>query len=132
MKKTFITVSLLLILSAIVFSATIIENFTVKTGKDQVVITWKTRDEVNLQEFEIERSSDNITFFAITSIKPKGNNSEYKYTDTTIFKTSVRKFHYRIKTVDNDGSFAYTKSLAAIPKISGIKQTWGSIKAIFK
>jgi len=132
MKRIVLTVCFLLFSFAVAFSGTVIENFKVKTGKNQVEITWKTKEEVNLKEFEIERSTDNTNFVPIHKVSPKGDNSEYKYTDTEIFKSSVRKFYYRVKVIENDGSFTHTNSLAAIPQISSVKQTWGSLKAIFK
>ena len=71
MKRIIYTLSILLLSLVIAFSSTIIENFKVKTGKDRVEITWKTKKEVNLKEFEIERSTDNMSFVLIQKVSPK-------------------------------------------------------------
>jgi hypothetical protein len=69
-------------------------------------LQWQTADEVNTQQFELERSTDGRTFTAIATIPAKGNGSStYSYKDYTSFNG---KIIYRLKMVDADGKFTYS------------------------
>ena len=58
----------------------------------------------------------------------------YEYTDQTAFKTNDQVYKYRIEIVDKDGSLSYSKEMSVLHNngISGVKRTWGSIKALFR
>ncbi len=80
------------------------------TGKD-VVLNWSTATEVNNYGFEIERKSlgnwENIGFV-------NGNDNsttikKYSFTDEN--PSGGNKFKYRLKQIDNDGSFKYSKEV---------------------
>ncbi len=115
----------------LVFAKTVILEFRAEPENEKIVITWKTGEEKNLQHFVVERSTDGQNFSAIGTVAPKGSNSDYRYEDASLshFKNV---FYYRLKIVDTDGSFEYTDSLPVLPKISSIKRTWGTIKALFR
>lgn len=99
--------------------------------KDNIVLKWKSINESQVKNYVIERSTDNFTFRQIKTVQPLGDNTEYIYTDTNVFKTAARTFYYRLKIIKKDGTFIYSNTVHLSPRISSAKQTWGSIKAIF-
>jgi len=82
-------------------------------------------------KFVVERSTDNSHFFDIGEVPARGPGFQYRYEDNKLgFTNSI--FYYRLKIVNNDGSFQYTDTLPVIPNISDISRSWGSIKALFR
>ena len=131
MKK--VVVLSLIIFAATVFAGAYFYDFNVYHDGDNVVITWKTLQENNVKEFVVQRSTPQSSFVDIASIQPKGNNSSYSYTDQSAYKTSDLVFIYQIKIVGNDPSdITYSKPQSVLQNVSGVKQTWGSIKAMFR
>jgi Secretion system C-terminal sorting domain len=82
-------------------------------------LNWETCNEVNVKNFEIERSADARNFSSIAMVAAKnGNcNNSYEYADT---KSLSGTAYYRIKTVDNDGAQTYSAivSIGGKPAVS--------------
>ena len=84
--------------------------FSAKAQGNAALLTWKTASEQRFHGFEIEHSSDGINYVPIGFVKAKGNDSEYKFEDNNFQKTS----YYRLKMMDNDGSFDYSKIVSLL------------------
>lgn len=123
---------------AVSFSAvasTVIKDGTLQARSDgnNVTIQWGTVDESTVKEFVIERqASGQSGFVAIGSLAPKGNGSYYEFVDQTAFKAAASVYQYRIKIVSFDGTATYSKTLTVSHNVSGVKRTWGSLKAMFR
>lgn len=72
-------------------------------------LTWATVSETNNKGFDIERSRDGENFQAIGTIKAIGKAGNYNFTDAQPVNGTN---YYRLKSIDNDGSFAYSKTVA--------------------
>lgn len=130
----FLIVFILLCSVAAIGSVTL-QYFTAKPNADGVLIEWKTGDEGGTVFFELERSAttpDN--FIYIDKLNAKGNNSYYSYQDNGVMgkPTSSTIYYYRLKCVIGGGGYTYTNPISVVHSVSGIKTTWGSIKAIFR
>jgi hypothetical protein len=70
-------------------------------------LQWETADEVNTKSFELESSTDGRNFKKVATIDAvsTGDNS-YGYKDHTTYKGIT---YYRLKMVDLDGSFSYSR-----------------------
>jgi len=99
--------------------------------KDNIVLRWRGVDESMVKQYLIERSTDQINYSVIETVTPRGNNTDYSYTDTNIFKTAARTFYYRLRIQNKDSTISYSNIVHLSPRISSAKQTWGCIKAIF-
>ncbi|MES2773012.1 MAG: DUF5018 domain-containing protein [Bacteroidota bacterium] len=79
-------------------------------GKD-VKASWKTDNEVNTRGFDIERSTNGRDFVAIGSVSSNNTSgvNNYSFTDT---KPVAGISWYRLKQVDKDGRFTYSKTVA--------------------
>lgn len=89
-------------------------SINVLNNNGHAKLNWETCNEINVKNFEIERSADARNFSSIATVVAKnGNcNNSYEYADT---KSLSGTAYYRIKTVDNDGVQTYS----AIVSIGG-------------
>ncbi|NIJ53852.1 PQQ-dependent sugar dehydrogenase [Dyadobacter arcticus] len=69
-------------------------------------LEWKTSFESNFKQFDLQRSKDGKKFESITTIQASGTEKVYYYEDVQpYFNTN----YYRLKMIDQDGSFQYSK-----------------------
>ncbi len=72
-------------------------SFTGNKQNNNAVLQWKTTNEMNVMQYDIQRSYDGITFTTIANV-PAGRN-DYTYTDTDIF-INKQTVYYRLKSVE--------------------------------
>lgn len=92
-------------ISLLQFTATVV-------NKLQVQLNWETASETNNAYFEVERSTDGVSFSNVVTVKSKGNSAstlEYDAVDNTP-ETGIS--YYRLKQVDIIGKSTYSKSIA--------------------
>ena len=90
-----------------VLAASIVDLKAYSFGSN-VKIEWSALNELNISQYNIERSIDGKNFIAIGSVKALDNGQQknvYSYTD---FAPSTRDNFYRIKSVSKDGIGKYT------------------------
>lgn len=86
-------------------------SFEGRSENNQNKLTWKTTSETNNKGFEIERSADARTFEKIGFVDGSGDTKEnqfYHFTDLNPLAES----YYRLKQLDYDGKFEYSKVIA--------------------
>jgi Secretion system C-terminal sorting domain len=68
---------------------------------------WTTENEINVSGFEIESSNDGLTFAKVGTVKSSAiaTGSAYQFN----WKQGGGKVFYRLKVIDKDGSFTYSK-----------------------
>lgn len=131
-RKYAVAVGALLVLSAIVYAGAEIQYFTARSENEAILLEWKTGIEENLNHFEIERSaSEPNNFIRIGTLNAIGNNSYYYYRDEFQMNPAPI-YYYRLKLVEHNGTFTYSQVISVTHIISGVRSTWGSIKAIFR
>ena len=103
-------------------------SFNAKVRNNVVLLDWRTATEVNNYGFEVERSSNSKTWDKIGFINGHGNSNspkEYFFEDS---KLSNSSYQYRLRQVDNDGSFAYSNivsvSLNQVPDNFALYQNY--------
>lgn len=84
-----------------------ISNFKATLTGTAAALSWTSANEVNLKNYEIERSTNGINFQTIGIVNTiKGDNTKnYHYTDANLLSGN---YYYRIKSVDNDGKAVRT------------------------
>ena len=126
-------VIIILLTSGILYAVTDIQYFTAKNESDAILLEWKTGSEDNLQRFEIERSaSEPNNLIHIGNVTAIGNNSYYYYRDNMAMNPIPPIYYYRLKLVDNSGNYVYSQTITVTHVISSVRDTWGSIKSIFR
>jgi hypothetical protein len=86
-------------------------SFTASSVSDVVILNWSTATEINNYGFEIERSSDGSNWRLTGFREGNGTTSEpqnYFYADK-LSRTEYSKLYYRLKQIDFDGSYEYSK-----------------------
>jgi hypothetical protein len=89
-------------------------NFGGTIKNFQAYLNWSTAAESNNKGFYVERSKDGRNFTSIGFVKGAGNSTQiknYTYTDVTLKDINVTTTYYRLKQVDVDGKFTYSKVL---------------------
>ncbi|MFT3910960.1 MAG: T9SS type A sorting domain-containing protein [Ferruginibacter sp.] len=83
-------------------------SFTGKVDNNKSTLYWTTASEENFDHFEIERSTDGLSFNSLMNVSPKTANSNgASYSAVDPYPFAGINF-YRLKMVDRDGSFAYS------------------------
>ncbi len=85
----------------------ILKSFDVrKINVTSTQISWVTAEEINVKNYEIQRSANGINFSSIATVNPKSPNSStdvsYEVTD---YKPLPGINYYRLKQTDIDGKF---------------------------
>ena len=126
----------IIIFPSIIKADTRITEFHARRDNNTVVLQWVTEEETDLEKFIIQRSTDITTWTTIGEKKPLPGNSstrrEYSFIDKTIFKNNSTTLFYRLVIVDTNGRLTYYYVIVSISGSSGIRHTWGSLKAMFR
>ena len=92
-----------------------LNSFTAALNGRDINLNWETETEVNSYGFEIERSEinskseiRNLQFTKIGFIAGHGNSNSPKHYSFADNNLNSGKYIYRLKMVDNDGSYEYS------------------------
>lgn len=84
-------------------------SFFAKQREAQAHLSWTTTEETNSSHFEIQRSADGRNWSTLLNI-PAGNESHITRSYSTSDLSPLAGLNlYRLKMVDHDGTFAYSK-----------------------
>jgi hypothetical protein len=112
MKKLLLSIIITLTLVSSIFALDGLEYFSGRSENDYILLEWKINSQENIESFDILKNS-------------------YK-DETPLYKTSGLSFEYQLKIVFADQSIEYSDWIEVNMNISGVNQTWGSIKAMFR
>ncbi|MEZ5047855.1 MAG: T9SS type A sorting domain-containing protein, partial [Chitinophagaceae bacterium] len=88
----------------------ILESFNVFEHDCKVSVNWVTTQELNVAYYDIERKDKNQDYQSIARWNVNGNSNEEKSHSYLDINPSEGENEYRLKIVDLDGKFTYTKS----------------------
>ena len=75
-------------------------------------LTWETASEKNVLQFDIEYSLDGKNFEKVGSVKAKNSPTGANYSFEHIPDDVLSNALYRLKTIDNDETFVYSKIIS--------------------
>ena len=87
-------------------------SFSADTRQNDVWLNWATAFENNSSVFEIQRSTDQVNFQVIGSIAAAGSSAmlrNYGYPDRNILEKDLAWIYYRLRLVDRDGAYTFSK-----------------------
>lgn len=91
----------------------LIEFYGIRINNGEVELSWTTSEEINNEYFEVERTLNPATGFHVVAKVPgkinSTTNSSYKLTEPNFEEVYT---YYRLKQVDQDGSFLYSRIIA--------------------
>ena len=90
-------------------------SFTAEPFNNEFIRTqWSTASEINNKGFEIERSTDGITFESIGWVDGAYNSNTVKnYSFDDLGAVSNTIYYYRLKQIDIDGKYTYSNIASA-------------------
>jgi hypothetical protein len=99
----------------------IINQFNGNYSDGFIQLGWNTYSEINIEHFDVERSTDGINFRQIGKVSTVSgqlnSNANYTYLDITAQRGTN---YYRLAMVDNEGNYSYTKTIMVNVDIKGI------------
>lgn len=140
MKRLSLIASLLIVtvVAALAVEATV-DYLRARSTGSAVVLEWRSTQESNLLQYEIERAGDDQIFRYVATVSAKGPNQTYSYRDDEAFNkrdgngnVAATYFTYRLKLVHADQRTVYSTSAGVSHNVSSIKRTWGMIKEMFR
>lgn len=88
--------------------------FTANPNGEHVSLSWQTTSELNTLGFDIETSSDAVHFSKVGNVAASNNKalviSTYHFSDANLKSGDVS--YYRLKMLDQDGTFSYSKIIS--------------------
>ncbi|WP_276503076.1 choice-of-anchor tandem repeat GloVer-containing protein [Terrimonas pollutisoli] len=91
-------------------------EFTAKLEDNDALLHWKTENELNTLEFNIERSIDGTHFNSIGKVAAANipGSHDYRFTDPGINNSGFNKVYYRLQQKDIEGKFTYSKIVSIV------------------
>ncbi len=94
-----------------------LSSFSASIASNNVKLRWETETEVNNYGFEIHRQIHTSTPLSVTGwekigfVNGNGNSNSPKSYSFVDDKVSSGKYSYKLKQIDNDGQFEYSKAI---------------------
>ena len=89
-------------------------SFEGKRVTNSLLLNWITTEEINNNYFQIERSFNGIDFMQIGLALDgfeNGTKKEYAFKDYSDLLKNKEIIYYRLKQIDNDGRYSFSKNL---------------------
>ena len=118
----------------------VIIEFKTEPGFNKVYLSWKVIHESNAKGYEIQRSLNGVNFSPVDfvacsqGLASPENPKVYQYVDRSVYKPLRCTFYYRLGVVDlrSGKVVTFSQVVMVTPNVSGVRHTWGSIKAMFR
>jgi photosystem II stability/assembly factor-like uncharacterized protein len=94
-----------------------LQSFTAAVNNGNVILEWTTATETNNKGFEVERNTNESQYQEIAFITGHGTTTQlqkYSYTDNNVENGN---YTYRLKQVNFDGTFKYSKEVEVNVKV---------------
>ena len=86
-----------------------ITDFAAQKINETVLLKWNATHETGFSQYEIERSTDGNVFNKIGNVAGR-NLADYSFIDDRLPRKQL--IYYRLKMLDIDGKFTYSKTIA--------------------
>jgi len=100
-------------------------SFTASISNGMINLNWKTATELNNRGFEVQRKSSIYDYITVAFINGNGTSTQpnnYSWSE----KLQSGKYSYRLKQVDYNGKFEYSKKVevTVIPNVFSLEQNF--------
>ncbi len=107
-------------------------SFSANENGEKVLLKWSTATEINNKGFEVQRKNSDanekdLTWEAVGFVNGNGTTTEKKYYSFIDKSVSSGKYLYRLKQIDFDGTFTYSKEVEinfAVPLTFSLSQNY--------
>lgn len=87
-------------------------TFSARILDKKILLNWETSTEVQNYGFDVEKSSDGKIFSKLGFVQGSGNSNSTKYYSFEDNSPNIGTIYYRLKQIDTDGSFNYSKIIS--------------------
>jgi hypothetical protein len=107
-----------------------LSSFTSNMNGRDIQLSWETKTEKNIDKFVIEKksysvnSSDWVTVGSVKAADLSNSTKRYCFTDKDL---QTGRYQYKLKMIDNDGTFAYSDAIEieiSLPKTFELNQNY--------
>lgn len=125
-----------ILISTVVFAVSNVNitRFEGYSDGENIILEWETSQEKNLEYFSVERKAANGNFVEIAKVEPEPDQF-YEYVDENVYKStsSIYIYNLKVKLIGESLQDASSiKQISVTHDVTGVKRTWGSIKALFR
>ena len=128
-----------LVIAVLMFTSVVLagvfqeSSFQAASNGVSVSLHWITDDESNVDRFEVERrTGTDGQYTSIGVIATKGA-SLYEFNDNSAFRKVNTLYQYRLVAYFKSSSLPVVDGPVTVTHtVSGVRRTWGSIKAMFR
>lgn len=94
-------------------------SFKAQVLEGGVTLNWEADNQVDFGSFVLERSADGVNFATVATIAAKeGLKATYDYRDNAT--ASAARLYYRLRQVDRNGTFTYSRQLTVLFELAGV------------
>jgi hypothetical protein len=96
-----------------------------------IVVRWVSEDERDVEGYMVERKAGaDGPFVQLTFpfVSCKGTGANYEFVDNSAFRVTDNFYQYKVTLVGNGTTYYVTVN----HRVSSVRRTWGSIKAMFR
>ena len=105
----------------------------VEKVQNRVTLTWQAETEQDVAAYEIQRKTPTSTGHILLHTLPAhGPGKTYTYTDADLYKEVSALADYQLVAVYRDGSRQSIFNVQVNYTTTGLRRTWGSLKAMFQ
>lgn len=130
--RKILPIIIILAFSVQLYAANVFSEASAIPSTNRVVLSWVTKSETNIKSFLILRSNDDKVYISLATKTAKGPGTRYEYIDQNVMFKDFSPVFYKIRALDSAGQMIEETAVIAHPNISGIFQTWGAIKKLFR
>ena len=136
MNRRYWLLVLLVVCAVVAFAgAPGLMNVSASSNGSTITLRWTSGDETGVVGYAIERRALSSSVW-VPLVQPykgvEGNDHEYFLEDKTAFRVTDNIYYYQISQVYADGRKGDPYRTVVSHSVSGIRRTWGSIKAMFR
>jgi aminopeptidase N len=105
--------------TTMVLATSVIDVTSGKQG-DNTKLLWTTDNSTDYAQFEIEKGSDGINFEKVGTLYSSAANTSNNFSFVD-YGTNTGTWYYRIKVIQKDGTYSYSKIIVVNNKTAGTK-----------
>jgi hypothetical protein len=135
MNRRYWLLAAVLLCAASTFAAGGLTNVNASSNGSTITVRWTSTDEAGVVGYVVERRAINSSVW-VPLVQPymgvEGSNHSYMFEDKTAFRVTDNIYYYQVTQVYTDGGKGDPYRTVVSHSVSGIRRTWGSIKAMFR
>lgn len=108
-----------------------LNRFNIIQDGSGIKLDWEVQDVTGVTEFRVYRKMDAQSDYAYLATIPSNGGTSYNYIDHDVFKTTSSTIvTYQLRIIKYGVAYPFDRTFTH--STTAIRQTWGSIKSMFR